>query len=74
MWNQKIPILLGGEANKMTTLKQKFEEKAFLNWQIYIAIRLVKEWLQQKRKQFEKGDLILTDLGIIDNLLGELEQ
>ena len=54
----------------MITLQQLLDERSL---DTELAIHAVKEWLQQKRKEFEKGDLILTDLGVIDELLEELE-
>jgi len=64
----------------MKTLKQIFIKKSNVKPQTSNTLSVreardgVKEWLQQKRKHFEKGDLILTDLGVIDELLEELEQ
>ena len=57
----------------MKTLKQSLR-RAWSEQDTDMILKYVQEWLQQKRKQFEKGDLILTDLGVVDELLEELEQ
>jgi len=59
----------------MKTLKQKFREECFLDWQTNLAIRLVREWLQQKQKEIEIDEFqVDVNEFIFNELLEELKQ